>query len=366
MNICVDSEATSRLAKFFKNDAEERWICLPSLNLSTLPLPNNEDSSDTEEMPFTIGDGEMRILTDITKNTNWELLQKLVSTKNVEIRHCKYIDMTLFILPEMRYTMTLVKKYNDLRSHAYINDESVIYDTAYSEDEIVLFESDIFDYKRHYRLFSMFKDLWDDSEIITAQKLEMYMNLAKKAPCSLQPKDGIPVGTCLLHSCQKDDECTSGVFCSRIKSNYCFLPEDEPVTLSYIMGLDIPKETKYIIYCKLNNESKEIDIYWIYAVDALSPLDFDDFLWNDVKGKKEEFVIIEPNYIDKNIEWFPTHEFHFDLPSPEMAARKMFMLSEVDCDRCTITKLEKKLNKKMKTEEEFKESVLHKSFVKVK
>ena len=354
MNICVDSEVTSRLANFFKREAQERWICVPSLNQDIIPWPTYETQSNTEELSLTIGDGKLRILTDITNYIDWDLLQKLVSSKNVEVRHCRCLDMALFLLPEQGYTLTLVKKSHDSFS------------IAYPKGKMVLFESDVFDYKKHYQLFSMFGDLWGDSEIITVQKLEMYMNLAKKAPCFLLPENGIPAGTYLLHSSKRDLNCSTGVFCSRLKGYFSFLQEDETVSFSYIMGLDIPKETKYIINCKLYDEIEEICIKWIYAVDASSPLDFDDFLWNDVKGKKEEFVMIEPNYIDENIEWFPTREIHFDLPSPKMAARKMFMLSELHCSRRKIKNLEKKLNAKMRVEKEFKESVLHKSFVKVK
>ena len=58
MNICINSEATNRLAKFFKNDAMDRWICFPSLNRRSLSLPTNDYSFDTEEMSLTVGDGK--------------------------------------------------------------------------------------------------------------------------------------------------------------------------------------------------------------------------------------------------------------------------------------------------------------------
>lgn len=354
MNICIDSEATSRLAKFFKNDAEERWICLPSLNLGTLSLPTNEDSPYTEEISLTIGDGKLQILTDITNNINWKLLQKLVSTKNVVIRHCRCIDMTLFLLPQKKYSITLVKQYNDNYSFGFF------------EDEIVLFECNAFDSKDCNRLFHMFNERWDWAETITVQKLEMFMNLTRKAPYFSLIEDDIPAKTYLLHSCKEDRACFHGVFCSRIKGDFSLLQEDETVSFPYIMGLDIPKETKYIIHCELNAKSKKIDIIWIYAIDVSNQLDFDDFLWEYTNGKNGEFVLIRPNYIDDDLEEYTTRDFHFDLPSPKMATRKIFMLSEIHCSRRKLNNIEKKLNTKMKIEKEFKESVLHKSFVKVK
>lgn len=356
MNICINSEATNRLAKFFKNDAMDRWICFPSLNRRSLSLPTNDYSFDTEEMSLTVGDGKLRILTDITNKVEWELLQKLVSTKNAEIRHCKYIDMTLFLLPQKDYSITLVKEYNENFS------------IGYDEDEIVLFESDAFDSINRYRLFHMFEELWDWSETITVQKLEMFMNLVRKAPYFSLIEDSIPAGTYLLLSSKEEISSFHGVFCSRIKGNFSFLQEDKTVSFPYIMGLDIPKETKYIIHCELYeyDEIEVISIKRIYAVDASSPLDFDDFLWKHVEAKKGEFAMIKSNYLDKDYKIYPTRDFHFDLPSPEMAARKMFMLSKVNCSHRKLKKLEKKLNTKMKVEKEFKESVLHKSFIKVK
>ena len=129
MNICVDCDASSRLAKFFAKDDEERWICIPSLNLGTLSTPGNEDTpvhpDYSTRMTLSVGAGKLRILTDISNNVDWKLLRQLISTKNVDVRHCRCVDMSLFLLPQRRYGMTLVKEYNDSYSVGYFEDERV-------------------------------------------------------------------------------------------------------------------------------------------------------------------------------------------------------------------------------------------------
>lgn len=349
MNICVDDDACSRLAKFFAKDDEERWICIPSLNLGTLSTPGNEDTpvhpDYSTRMTLSVGAGKLRILTDISNNVDWKLLRQLISTKNVEVRHCRCVDMSLFLLPQRRYGMTLVKTHNDS------------YSVGCFEDEIVLFESDAFDGKKLNRLFSMFVDLWEWSETITKQKLEMFMTLTQEFPSFSISEDKIPTGTYLLLSSKADEACYHGVFCSRIKY------AEDIVSFPYMMGLDIPKNAKYIVHCDWIAESKRLSVNWIYAVDASNPLDFDNFLWMHVDGKDGEFVVIRPNYIDDDSSIYPTRTFHFESPSPKMGARKIFMLSEVRCRKRDEKRLETLLNRKFKMENGFKENL--KSFTRI-
>lgn len=349
MNICVDCDANSRLAKFFAKDDEERWICIPSLNLGTLSTPGNEDTpvhpDYSTRMTLSVGAGKLRILTDISNNVDWKLLRQLISTKNVEVRHCRCVDMSLFLLPQRRYGMTLVKTHNDS------------YSVGCFEDEIVLFESDAFDGKKLNRLFSMFVDLWEWSETITKQKLEMFMTLTQEFPSFSISEDKIPTGTYLLLSSKADEACYHGVFCSRIKY------AEDIVSFPYMMGLDIPKNAKYIVHCDWIAESKRLSVNWIYAVDASNPLDFDNFLWMHVYGKDGEFVVIRPNYIDDDSSIYPTRTFHFESPSPKMGARKIFMLSEVRCRKRDEKRLETLLNRKFKMENGFKENL--KSFTRI-
>ena len=343
MNICVDCDASSRLAKFFAKDDEERWICIPSLNLGTLSTPGNEDTPVHPDysagMTLSVGSGKLRILTDISNNVDWKILRQLVATKNIEVRHCRCIDMNLFLLPQKQYGMVLVKEY------------SGGYWKGYFEDEIVLFESDAFDGKKLNRLFSMFVDLWEWSETITKQKLEMFMTLTQEFPSFSISEDKIPTGTYLLLSSKADEACYHGVFCSRIKY------AEDIVSFPYMMGLDIPKNAKYTIHCDWIAESKRLSINWIYAVDASNPLDFDNFLWKHVDGKDGEFVVIRPNYIDDDSSIYPTRTFHFESPSPKMGARKIFMLSEVRCRKRDEKRLETLLNRKFKMENGFKEKL---------
>lgn len=349
MNICVDDDACSRLAKFFTKDDEERWICIPSLNLGTLSTPGNENTPLHPDyvagMTLSVGAGKLRILTDISNNVDWKLLRQLISTKNVEVRHCRCVDMSLFLLPQRRYGMTLVKTHNDS------------YSAGCFEDEIVLFESDAFDSKKLNRLFSMFVDLWEWSETITKQKLEMFMTLTQEFPSFSISEDKIPTGTYLLLSSKADEACYHGVFCSRIKY------AEDIVSFPYMMGLDIPKNAKYIVHCDWIAESKRLSVNWIYAVDASNPLDFDNFLWKHVDGKDGEFVVIRPNYIDDDSSIYPTRTFHFESPSPKMGARKIFMLSEVRCRKRDEKRLETLLNRKFKMKNGFKENL--KSFTRI-
>ena len=257
--------------------------------------------------------------------------------------------MSLFLLPQRRYGMTLVKEYNDS------------YSVGYFEDEIVLFESDAFDGKKLNRLFSMFVDLWEWSETITKQKLEMFMTLTQEFPSFSISEDKIPTGTYLLLSSKADEACYHGVFCSRLKYELSSL--EETVSFPYMMGLDIPKNAKYIIHCDWIAESKRLSVNWIYAVDASNPLDFDNFLWMHVDGKDGEFVVIRPNYIDDDSSIYPTRTFHFESPSPKMGARKIFMLSEVRCRKRDEKRLETLLNRKFKMENGFKENL--KSFTRI-
>jgi len=348
MNICVDDDACSRLAKFFTKDDEERWICIPSLNLGTLSTPGNENTHVHPDysagMTLSVGAGKLRILTDISNNVDWKLLRQLISTKNVEVRHCRCVDMSLFLLPQRRYGMTLVKKYNDS------------YSVGYFEDEIVLFESDAFDGEKHNRLFSMFIELWDWAETITVQKLEMFLALAQKSPNFSLSGDEVPAGTYLLLSSKADDACYHGVFCSRLKY------AEDIVSFPYMMGLDIPKDAKYIVHCDWIAESKRLFVNWIYAVDASNPIDFDNFLWKHVDGKDGEFVVIRPNYIDDDSSIYPTRAFHFELSSPKMAARKVFMLAEVKCRKRDEKRLETILNRKFKMENGFRDCLLNKPY----
>ena len=355
MNICIDGDASSRLAKFFAKDDEERWICIPSLNLGTLSTPGNEDTPVHPDysagMTLSVGSGKLRILTDITNEADWEILRQLVSTKNVEVCHCRCVDMSLFLLPQRRYDMTLVKKYNDS------------YSVGYFEDEIVLFESDAFDGEKHNRLFSMFVELWDWAETITVQKLEMFLTLAQESSKFSLSEDNVPAGTYLLLSSKADEACFHGAFCSRIKDES--FSSEKTVSFPYIMGLDIPEEAKYIVHCDWNAKSKELIVNWIYAVDTSSPLDFDDFLWNHAANKDEEFIVIRPNYIDDDLSNYPTRVFHFELPSPEIAARKVFILSEVKCRKRDSKRLETLLNRKLKIESGLREKLFQKSFIQI-
>ena len=355
MNICVDCDASSRLAKFFAKDDEERWICIPSLNLGTLSTPGKENTPVHPDysagMTLSVGAGKLRILTDISNNVDWKLLRQLISTKNVEVRHCRCVDMSLFLLPQRRYGMTLVKKYNDS------------YSVGYFEDEIVLFESDAFDGEKHNRLFSMFVELWDWAETITVQKLEMFLALAQKSPNFSLSGDEVPAGTYLILSSKADEACYHGVFCSRLKDELSSL--EETVSFPYIMGLDIPKDAKYIVHCDWIAESKRLVVNWIYAVDTSSQLDFDDFLWEHVDGKNGEFVVVRPNYIDDDVSIYPTRVFHFELPSLEIAARKVFILSEVKCRKRDAKRLETLLNRKLKIESGLREKLFQKSFIQI-
>lgn len=349
MNICLDSDASSRLAKFFTKDDEERWICIPSLNLGTLSTPGNENTPVHPDysagMTLSVGTGKLRILTDISNNVDWKLLRQLISTKNVKVRHCRCIDMSLFLLPQRRYGMTLVKKHNDS------------YSVGYFEDEIVLFESNAFDGEKYNRLFSMFVELWDWAETITVQKLEMFLALAQESPIFSLSGNEVPAGTYLILSSKADEACYHGVFCSRIKY------AEDIVSFPYMMGLDIPKDAKYIVHCDWIAESKRLFVKWLYAVDVSSPLDFDNFLWKHVDGKDGEFVVIRPNYIDDDSSIYPTRTFHFELPSPKMVARKIFMLHEVKCRKRDEKRLESLLNRKLKMENGFRENL--KSFIRI-
>ena len=352
MNICVDDDACSRLAKFFTKDDEERWICIPSLNLGTLSTPGKENTPVHPDysagMTLSVGAGKLRILTDISNNVDWKLLRQLISTKNVEVRHCRCVDMSLFLLPQRRYGMTLVKKYNDS------------YSVGYFEDEIVLFESDAFDGEKHNRLFSMFVELWDWAETITVQKLEMFLALAQESPNFSLSGDEVPAGTYLILSSKADEACYHGVFCSRLKYELSSL--EETVSFPYMMGLDIPKNAKYIIHCDWIAESKRFSINWIYAVNTTNSLDFDNFLWKHVDGKEGEFVVIRPNYIDDDSSIYPTRTYHFELPSPKMAAQKILMLHEVNCRKRDEKRLELLLNRKFKMENGFKDCLLNKPY----
>ncbi len=352
MNICVDCDASSRLAKFFAKDDEERWICIPSLNLGTLSTPGNEDTPVHPDysagMTLSVGSGKLRILTDISNNVDWKILRQLVATKNIEVRHCRCIDMNLFLLPQKQYGMVLVKEY------------SGGYWKGYFEDEIVLFESDAYDEQKSSRLFSMFVELWEWAETITLQKLEMFLTLAQKFPNFSLSEDEVPAGTYLLLSSKADEACYHGVFCSRLKDELSSL--EETVSFPYIMGLDIPKDAKYIVHCDWIAESKRLVVNWIYAVDTSSQLDFDDFLWEHVDGKNGEFVVVRPNYIDDDVSIYPTRTFHFESPFPKMGARKIFMLSEVRCRKRDEKRLETLLNRKFKMENGFKDCLLNKPY----
>ncbi len=355
MNICIDGDASSRLAKFFAKDDEERWICIPSLNLGTLSTPGNEDTPVHPDysagMTLSVGSGKLRILTDISNNVDWKILRQLVATKNIEVRHCRCIDMNLFLLPQKQYGMVLVKEY------------SGSYWIGYFEDEIVLFESDAYDGQKSSRLFSMFVELWEWAETITLQKLEMFLTLAQKFPNFSLSEDEVPAGTYLLLSSKADEACYHGVFCSRLKDELSSL--EESVSFPYIMGLDIPKDAKYIVHCDWIAESKRLVVNWIYAVDTSSQLDFDDFLWEHVDGKNGEFVVVRPNYIDDDVSIYPTRVFHFELPSPEIAARKVFILSEVKCRKRDAKRLETLLNRKLKIESGLREKLFQKSFIQI-
>jgi hypothetical protein len=131
------------------------------------------------------------------------------------------------------------------------------------------------------------------------------------------------------------------------------------------MGLDIPKDAKYIVHCDWIAESKRLVVNWIYAVDTSSQLDFDDFLWEHVDGKNGEFVVVRPNYIDDDVSIYPTRVFHFELPSPEIAARKVFILSEVKCRKRDAKRLETLLNRKLKIESGLRENLFQKSFIQI-
>ena len=111
-----------------------------------------------------------------------------------------------------------------------------------------------------------------------------------------------------------------------------------------------------------SQESKRLSINWIYAVNTTNSLDFDNFLWKHVDGKEGEFVVIRPNYIDDDSSIYPTRTYHFELPSPKMAAQKILMLHEVNCRKRDEKRLELLLNRKFKMENGFKDCLLNKPY----
>jgi hypothetical protein len=361
MKLCIDQETTRRLNKFFTAKNEDRCISLTNLKLGSLTLPAHEGCSGgaptSKEIALIVGGGRVRILTDISNHVEWDIFQQLISMKNVEIRHYRYLEINLFLIPKQSYSLTLV------RDH---------YGCGYFDDELISFESKSND-KKNKSLFERFEKLWSDAERINEDKLRVFIRLAENPFYFLFKEKPIPSGTYLLITPKDSLEslCDGyGVFNTPLEYQW------EKTNFSCIAGLDIPSDAKYIIFCKLYHNHKHFFIRNIFKIDVANSSFFDEIPWELPSNQFMLFLSNAPSnddFDDNDFEFYPIRMLKFEKPSSDEKntpsfnndLTKCFMLSNARCKRRDKNKLAQLLDNQYKTNEEFRQKVLEKSLFKI-
>lgn len=366
MKLCINQETTERLNKFFTAKNEDRCISLTNLQLGTLTLPADEDAGGTptsEEIALVVGEGRVRILTDISNHVDWEILQQLVSMRNVEIRHYRYLEINLFLIPKQFYSLTLVR--NE-------------YDCGYRDEDLISFESKTNDNKNK-SLFERFENLWSYAERINEDKLKIFLRLRENPFYFHFNEKAIPSGTYLLITPKNSMECICygyGVFCTPLEYYAPKVSQWKKTNISCIAGLDIPSDAKYIILCDLNHNHKHFYIKNVFKIDDANSFFFDEIPWEHTPN---QFMLLSSNtphddiFEDCGFEFYPIRMQKFDKTSSGKKntlslnndLKKCFMLSNAKIKKRDKNILAQLLDNQYITNKVFRKNVLRKNFFKI-